>query len=97
MHGVVVNSMMSGCVFACVAQGPVADGCFWISYADFCKVYDTIFAVRLLTTEDGWLMERREVCSSCLCKPLSLQSMLFVCASTRVLRSAQQSRGCAAR
>ena len=37
------------------------DGCFWISLPDFLEAFNTLYACRLLTAEDGWLIERREV------------------------------------
>lgn len=44
---------------ACSYTGPVDDGCFWISFKDFASTFNTLYVVRLLERDDGWLVERR--------------------------------------
>ena len=56
--------MTCGCFFAAVlllGQGPVADGCFWISVEDFCATFNVVYTCNLLAAADGWFVERRVV------------------------------------
>lgn len=35
------------------------DGCFWMSFEQFCAVFNTVYVCRLLLPENGWKIERR--------------------------------------